>query len=124
MATEDLTHAIVTLQNGAVVSVVNSVLSPRETSYLRFDFEFATVELEHLYGYSDASWQITAAPGYEDRVAAAWAMGPTGKESSHAAQFAAIADALHDGRPIPVPLEQARATLELIAGIYASAFTG
>lgn len=124
VATEDLTHAIVTLQNGAVVSVVNSVLSPRETSYLRFDFEFATVELEHLYGYSDASWQITAAPGYEDRVAAAWAMGPTGKESSHAAQFAAIADALQDGHPIPVPLEQARATLELIAGIYASAFTG
>jgi predicted dehydrogenase len=124
VATEDLTHAIVTLQNGAVVSVVNSILSPRETSYLRFDFEYATVELEHLYGYSDASWRITPAPGHEDRVAEAWAWGPTGKESNHAAQFAAIADALEEGRPLPVVLSQARSTLELIAGIYASAFTG
>jgi predicted dehydrogenase len=124
VATEDLTHAIVTLRNGAVVSVVNSVLSPRETSYLRFDFEYATVELEHLYGYSDASWRITAAPGHDDRVAEAWAWGPTGTESSHAAQFAAIADALEHGTPIPVALDQARVTLELIAGIYASAFTG
>lgn len=124
VATEDLTQAIVTLQNGAVVSVVNSLLSPRETSYLRFDFEYATVELEHLYGYSDESWKITAAPGFEEQVAEAWALGPHGIASSHAAQFAAIVEALESGDPIPVTLDQARGTLELIAGIYASAFTG
>ncbi|HWD60960.1 MAG TPA: Gfo/Idh/MocA family oxidoreductase [Humibacter sp.] len=124
VATEDLTHAIVSLENGAVASVVNSLLSPRETSYLRFDFEFATVELEHLYGYSDASWKITAAPGYEDRVAAAWRLGPHGNGSGHAAQFAAILDAIEAGRPLPVTITDARSTLELIAGIYASAFTG
>jgi hypothetical protein len=122
--TEDLTHAIVTLQNGAVASVVNSLLSPRETSYLRFDFELATVELEHLYGYSDASWTITPAPGHEDEVTDAWAQGPQGSGSGHAAQFAAILDAIERGTPLPVTLTQARGTLELIAGIYASAFTG
>jgi predicted dehydrogenase len=122
--TEDVSLAIVTLDNGAVVSVVNSLLSPRETSYLRFDFEYATVELEHLYGYSDASWTITAAAGHEDRVKAAWALGPTGTKSSHAAQFAAIMDALQNDDPIPVTLDQARNTLELIAAIYASSFGG
>jgi predicted dehydrogenase len=122
--TEDVSHAIVTLGNGAVASVVNSLLSPRETSYLRFDFEYATVELEHLYGYSDESWRITAAPGHEDRVEAAWALGPTGTGSGHAAQFAAIIDAMEQGDQLPVALTDARATLELIAGIYASAFTG
>jgi predicted dehydrogenase len=122
--TEDVSHAIVTLDNGAVVSVVNSLLSPRETSYLRFDFEYATVELDHLYGYSDASWTITPAAGHEDRVNAAWALGPTGMQSSHAAQFAAIVDALQNGDPIPVTLEAARNTLELIAAIYASSFGG
>ena len=124
VSTEDVSHAIVTLESGAVVSVVNSLLSPRETSYLRFDFEFATVELEHLYGYSDASWRITPAPGQEERVAAAWSLGPHGEASSHAAQFAAVIDALEAGTPIPVPFDGARNTLELIAGIYASAFTG
>ena len=124
VATEDLSHAIITLTNGAVASVVNSLLSPRETSYLRFDFEYATVELEHLYGYTDDSWTITPAPGHEDDVAAAWALGPTGHGSGHGAQFAAIINAIEHGQPLPVTLTDARGTLELIAGIYASAFTG
>lgn len=122
--TEDLTHAIVTLENGAVASVVNSLLSPRETSYLRFDFEYATVELEHLYGYSDDSWTLTPAPGHEERVAEAWSQGPSGSGSGHGAQFTVIMDAVERDEPLPVTLREARRTLELIAAIYASAFTG
>lgn len=122
--TEDVSHAIVTLKGGAVISVVNSLLSPRETSYLRFDFEFATVELEHLYGYNDDNWRVTPAPGYEDLVAEISARGPHGQGSGHAAQFAVIARALRAGQPLPVDTLSARGTLELIAGIYASAFTG
>jgi len=122
--TEDLTRAIVTLESGAVVGVVNSLLSPRETSYLRFDFEFATVELEHLYGYSDANWTVTAAPGHEEEIDAAWQLGPHGVGSGHAAQFSAVVDAIEAGEPLPVTLHSARRTMELIAGVYASAFTG
>jgi predicted dehydrogenase len=121
--TEDLSLAIVTLANGAVATVVNSLLSPRETSYLRFDFEYATVELEHLYGYSDDSWRITPAPGHEEAAQSAWDSGAAGSGSGHSAQFAAIIDALESGRELPVTLGQARNTLELIAGIYDSAFT-
>jgi predicted dehydrogenase len=123
-ATEDLSAALVTMESGAVVTVVNSLLSPRETTYLRFDFAHATVELEHLYGYGDEHWRITAAPGHEADVKAAWADGPKGQRSGHGAQLAAILDALAAGVPPPVTLADTRPTMELIAAIYASAFTG
>jgi predicted dehydrogenase len=131
VATEDLSLAHVTFANGAVASVVNSVLSPREESYLRFDFERATVELTHLYGYSDDDWRITPAPGWEDEIAAAWkhtawkhtAETGTGERTGHAAQFAQVFAALREGRRPPVTPTEARRTMALIAGIYASAVT-
>ncbi|WP_150308649.1 Gfo/Idh/MocA family protein [Planctomonas psychrotolerans] len=121
---EDVSHAIVTLSGGALISVVNSVLSPRETSALRLDFEHATVELDHLYGYTDADWRVTPAPGSEDLVRAALVDGPHGVPSGHAAQFAAMVAAVRSGGPLPVDSSSARSTLELIAATYASAFTG
>jgi predicted dehydrogenase len=123
-ATEDLSTAMVTFDSGAVATVVNSLLSPRETSYLRFDFALATVELTHLYGYGDADWTVTPAAGHEDAVAAAWAQGPPARRSGHGAQLAAVLDAVEAGAAPPVTVPDARATLELIAAIYASAFTG
>lgn len=122
-ATEDLSAAIVTFDSGAVATVVNSLLSPRETSYLRFDFTHATVELEHLYGYDDANWSVTAAPEHDEAVRAAWAEGPSGVGSGHRAQYTALFDALDAGQVPPVELGQARATMELVAAIYASSFT-
>lgn len=73
--TEDVSMAMIRFASGALASVVNSVVSPREVSHLRFDFEQATVELDHLYGYTDDDFTVTAAPGFEDQVAAAWADG-------------------------------------------------
>lgn len=123
-ATEDLSCAIVTFTNGAVATIVNSVVSPREQSYLRFDFEHASLELDHVYGYSDKNWRVTAAPGHESSVASAWADGPTNTPSGHKAQFAAVLSALESGTSAPVSLVDTRMTVELIAAIYASAFTG
>jgi predicted dehydrogenase len=123
-ATEDLSCAIVTFDSGAVATVVNSLLSPRQTSYLRLDFEHATVELEHLYGYGDSDWTVTPAPGHEEEVTGAWAEGTAGRPSGHAAQFAAVFDALEAGQPPPVTITDTRTTMELVAAIYASAFTG
>ncbi|MFI0717733.1 Gfo/Idh/MocA family protein [Streptomyces sp. NPDC021224] len=123
-AAEDVSCAIATFDGGAVATVVNSLLSPRETSYLRFDFEHATVELEHLYGYGDADWRVHPAPGHEDAVAAAWEAGPSGRPSGHSAQFAAVLDAVAAGAAPPVTLAEARRTLEFVAATYASAFEG
>ena len=63
--TEDVSAALVTFENGAVATILNSLVSPREVSRLRFDFEYATAELEHLYGYDATDWRFTPAPGSE-----------------------------------------------------------
>ncbi|GIH02818.1 oxidoreductase [Rhizocola hellebori] len=121
--TEDVSMALVTFADGTVASVVNSVVSPRQTSVLRFDFEYATIELEHLYGYTDANWTVTAAPGHSV-VESRWAASLTETMSGHAGQLAAVFDALDEGVPPPVTLVDTRRTLEFIAALYASAFTG
>ena len=77
-----------------LASIVNSVVSPRQVSALRFDSENATVELDHLYGYTDHDFTVTAAAGIGDEVAAAWSEGLAGKPSSHLAQLTAVLDAL------------------------------
>ena len=130
--TEDLSMAHVIFASGAAASVVNSVLSPREESYLRFDFEHGTVEVSHLYGYRDEDWRVTPAPGHEQAVLAAWPQPtagrgpqlPAGRPSGHRAQFAAVLAALRAGAAPPVTLPDSRGTMSLVAGIYASAFGG
>ncbi|HEX8864780.1 MAG TPA: Gfo/Idh/MocA family oxidoreductase [Lentzea sp.] len=121
--TEDVSMALVTFADGTVASVVNSVLSPRETSELRFDFERATVEVEHLYGYSDADWTITPAPG-QDEVVARWREERSEVVSGHGCQLTTFLDALDAGESPPVTLADTRNTMEFIAALYASAFTG
>ncbi len=124
METEDVSMAHVTFASGAVASIVTSVLSPREQSYLRFDFERATVEVTHLYGYADDDWRITSLPECEHAVLTAWEEGENGTKSGHAAQFREVLSSLKAGRRPPVSPRESRRTLALVAAIYASAFTG
>ncbi|MFC7382294.1 Gfo/Idh/MocA family protein [Sphaerisporangium rhizosphaerae] len=122
--TEDVSFAIVRFASGAIGSIVNSVLSPRETSYLRLDFTDATVEVEHLYGYDDSHWRWTPAPHVTDsgRIAG-WA--PAGNTpSSHRAQLAALLAAMAAGERPPAAGADGRRVLELITGMYQSALTG
>ena len=121
--TEDVSTAIVRFESGALSTVINSVISPRETSQLRFDYENATVELEHLYGYDDSHWRFTPAPGQE-HLAGLWADGSAAVPSGHAAQYAHIVEAIGSGTIPPVTLAEAYPTMELAAAIYASAITG
>jgi predicted dehydrogenase len=120
--TEDVSVAAVRFANGALATVVNSLLSPRETSRLRFDFEYATVELEHLYGYREGHWRFTTAPGHDD-LSALWTPGDEPDvDSGHRLQIEAVFDAWDTGQEPGVSLEDARRTLEFAAATYASAF--
>ncbi|MBP2330693.1 putative dehydrogenase [Kibdelosporangium banguiense] len=121
--TEDVSLALVSFTSGAVAAVVNSVVSPRETSTLRFDYQHATVEVEHLYGYTDADWSVTPAPGHED-ILPLWQKEQSDVTSGHRCQVEAFYDAVDGGEPPPVSLADARNTMEFIAALYASAFTG
>lgn len=121
--TEDVSVAVARFDNGALATIVNSIVSPRETSRLRFDFEYATVEVEHLYGYTDADWRFTPVEGRDD-LAEAWDLSDDGETSSHVHQLAAIFDAFDAGTDPEVSLADATRTLELAAATYASAFRG
>jgi predicted dehydrogenase len=122
--TEDVAMAVVTFESGAMASVVNSVLSPRETSYLRFDFTDATVEVTHLYGHGDDDWTWTPAPHVTDRERIAGWRPTEGVPSGHAAQLRSLLDSF-DRRERPlVSGTQGRQTMELITAIYRSAATG
>jgi predicted dehydrogenase len=121
--TEDVSTAIVRFESGALSTVINSVISPRETSQLRFDYGNATVELEHLYGYDDSHWRFTPAPGHE-HLAGLWTEGSAAIPSGHPAQYTQIVEAIGSGTVPPVTLADAYPTMELAAAIYASAITG
>ena len=123
--TEDLSLAMVRLADGGLVSVVNSVLSPRQTSYLRFDFDGTTVELEHLYGYDDSHWRWTPAIDL-DKLDQREALGQRGAgvPSSHEAQLRALVASYRiRERPAASGADGCR-VLELIAALYASARLG
>lgn len=123
--TEDVSMATVRFTSGALASVVNSVLSPREESYLRIDCTDATVELTHLYGYGNADWRYTPAPHVTDadRIRH-WRTPPAQVRSSHTAQLELLLEAMDAGRRPPASGDSARRTLELVTALYESAFTG
>jgi predicted dehydrogenase len=122
--TEDASMAIVRFASGAMVSMVNSVLSPRETSYLRFDFPEATVELTHLYGYDNTNWTWTPAPHRAGSSPADLGAPERNDASSHAAQLRHLIDALRHGRRPAASGDDGRRVLAFIAALYQSASSG
>lgn len=122
---EDVSAALITFANRAVATVTNSALSPRQETYLRIDYQRATVELTHLYSYTRENWRFTPAPGApEEDLLRAWQSFPPDVGSTHAAQLAALVANLDAGtRPLTSGADSRR-TLELLSAIYKSAFTG
>ena len=124
---EDVSVAIVTFANGAVASIVNSALSPRQETYIRLDYQKATVELTHLYSYTRDNWRFTLSPSAQEEgnsLSQAWQSFPPDVGSTHAAQLAAFVSDMDAGRRPLTSGDDARRTLELITALYKSAFTG
>jgi predicted dehydrogenase len=139
---EDVSLAIVIFESGAVGTVVTSLLSPKELSRLRVDTTGGTLEVNHVYGYSDADWSWTPAP---DATAAASLgrdpglpsvngaghQGPAGDDlwaasaesdlpSNHAAQIDQLVDDMLAGRRHDTTLASTRWTMEFVTALYAS----
>ena len=122
---EDVALASVRFANGAMANLTNSVNSPREESYMRFDFQKATVELTHLYSYTNANWRYSIpkdAP-YEAELAQ-WQAIPTDVGSTHGAQLAALLDSRARNERPPVSGPDVRGTIEFLASLYKAAMTG
>jgi predicted dehydrogenase len=124
---EDISMALVRFANGALASIVNSALSPRQETQIRLDYQRATVELTHLYGYTRDNWKITLAPTAAEEgntLMQAWQHFPPDTGSTHAAQ---LADFVQNMDTTTRPLtsgDDARRTIELLTALYKSAFTG
>ncbi len=122
---EDVSMAVVRLASGAMVSVVNSALSPRQETALRFDFENATVELRCLYSYEDRDWTFTPLAG-KQHAGPARVSGPIPGPpvDRHALQLAHFLDALDGKASVQVSVADIRPTYDLITSLYKAAGTG
>jgi len=116
---------MVRFKNRALGSIVNSVLSPREETYLRFDFQKASVELTGLYGYGNKNWRFTQPKGQQDEtVLARWEELTLDLPSSHKTQLSQLLDSFdRHVRPLS-STPDVRPTLEFLTAIYKSAVTG
>ncbi|MEU9663438.1 Gfo/Idh/MocA family protein [Streptomyces chartreusis] len=121
--TEDVSTALVRFANGAMATVVNSVLSPDEVSRIRIDCERATVELTHLYGHRNDDWRITPARDVPAAEAATWQDFGADVPSSHLEQLRELVASMRAGQRPRSSGEDGRTSLELIAALYKSAFT-
>jgi predicted dehydrogenase len=122
---EDVSMALVSLSSGTMATVVNSALSPRQETALRFDFEKATIELRSLYSDKDSEWTFTAL-GEKNGSALAdlWKPLPGPFTDRHMLQLERLLDAL-DGRvPLQVSAADIRPTYDLISSLYKAARTG
>ncbi|AWW42771.1 oxidoreductase [Streptomyces sp. AS58] len=121
--TEDVSTALVRFADGAMATVVNSVLSPAEVSRIRIDCARATVELTHLYGHANADWRITPAPDVPASEAAAWRDFGADVPSSHVAQLRELVASMRAGERPRSSGRDGRKSLELVTALYKSAFT-
>jgi predicted dehydrogenase len=121
--TEDVSTALVRFENGALATIVNSVLSPDEVSRIRIDCERATVELTHLYGHSNDNWRITPVPDAAAEDVAAWQAFGVDVPSSHLAQLRDLVASMRAGERPRSSGADGRTSLELITALYKSAFT-
>jgi predicted dehydrogenase len=140
---EDVSLAIVMFDNGAAGTVVTSLLSPRELSRIRIDTTGGTLEVNHVYGYSDADWSWTPAPdattaaslGRDPGLASAndsgdprsagagdvWAASAgSDVPSNHVAQIDQLVDDMLAGRRHDTTLASIRPTMEFVTAVYAS----
>lgn len=118
---EDVAMGTIRFDSGAIVSVGAATVAPRQATYIRFDYERATVEVDGRYWYGNDDWRFTPAPDRDD--APTWSP-PASYDATHTAQLTEVLRSRLAGEvPEATPADM-RATLELLAAIYKSAATG
>jgi len=120
---EDVAMAMVRFENGAMGTLTNSVLSPRQESYLRLDFQQATVEVNALYRYANENWRFTVPDDGDASLVQRWQAIKDNVSGRHEAQLRDILDSMEKGERPPVSGHEGRRILEFIASLYKSALT-
>lgn len=122
---ENVSMASVRFADGAMANFSNSILSPRQESYLRLDFSRATVELRNIYSYRNVDWVYST---YDDspftREVQEWGRLPSEIPASHVTQLGAFLDSMEQGRRPEVSGSDVRGTIEFLTAFYKAAQTG
>lgn len=122
---EDVSLAQVRFKSGAMANIANSALSARQDSYLRLDFEQATLEMQSLYHYTNENWKISPNPTLNnEQILEKWTNLDENFVGSHTQQLSRILDAMDHNSPPPVQGNDARRIIEFLTSLYKSAFTG
>jgi len=122
---EDIAMAHVRFENDAQASIINSALSPRQETYMRMDFQKATIELNAMYRYTNENWTFSTHPDLEDdSIRQQWESLDIDFMGSHDQQLSEVLDAMESNTPPPVNGDESRRILEFNASLYKSAFTG
>ena len=122
---EDCAAAIITTDDGALMTATVTLGAAVETSRLRFVYENLTVESSQSpYKPGVEPWTFNYASKDVARRAEAALDGWTAPLSGWRGQLAATQEALVSGGPLPVGLDDARTALEVVTAWYRSSRTG
>jgi len=122
---ENVSMASVRFESGAMANMTTSALSPRESSYVRLDTQKATVELTHLYRYTNDDWTFAAPAGAEwTAEVERWRAFPEDYRCSHDRQLAEFLDSGEAGERPRASGPDVRPTIEFMASLYKSAMLG
>lgn len=121
---EDCAVASLVMANGALAGLSATLGSQKETSRLRLSFENVTFESAQTpYAPGDDPWQIVpASPETASRIEEALA-GHRFVPSGFDGLIGAYYEALASGSALPITMEDARRSLELVTALYHSAAT-
>lgn len=123
--TEDCMTASLEMADGSLASLAVTTGSSEQISRHRFCFQNLTAESNtDAYNNTAAPWTFTAdSPELKERIRTALEVF-TPLPERFEGQFLRFSDAVRQGEELPVTLHDARASLELMTAIYASARTG
>jgi predicted dehydrogenase len=116
---DDVSIALVHFQSGAIATITNSVVSPREETRMRLDFQRATVELNALYQDAPEFWSYFPR-GDSSNSSGAWTTDDLKGPLGHAAQLALMFDAMDGLASVPVSINEIRPTLDIVSSMYKS----
>lgn len=124
---DTVSAALVQFDGGAVATMTNSAVSPRQETHLRLDFQRATVEVTGLYSYSNANWRFSFPDGAADSSINAGLLDrltpPEEVPSRQSEQLRQMLDSMDKHERPAVSGDESRRILEFTASLYKSAFT-
>ncbi len=122
---DNVSMASVRFADGAMANITNSILSPRQESYMRLDFTDATVELNSLYSYENQNWRFSTYDGspHEHKLER-WSQIPQHIPASHVTQVGALLDSMERNERPAVSGSGVRGTIEFLTAFYKSALEG